>query len=383
MHNRTWPALLLGCALGSAAAIGISDADALPALKALAPRGLLIGVALSQAQSDGKDAVALPIVTRQFNSITAENILKWENVHPETDRFVFEPADRFVDFGGKHDMFIVGHTLLWHQQTPASVFTGPDGSPIGREALLARLRTHIQTVVGRYRGRVHGWDVVNEALEEDGTLRNSKWLQILGEDYIAKAFEFAHQADPDAELYYNDFNLTKAGKRAGALRIVRQLKARGLRVDGVGDQGHWLLAWPAPEDIDRMLAEIGAAGVKAHITELDVDVLPRDERMYGADLDARKAFRAETNLYPDGLPADKQQELANRYADIFKLFVAHSRSVARVTFWGVTDRTSWLNNFPIPGRVNYPLLWDRAGRPKPAFQAVARVLEESRRDTAE
>jgi endo-1,4-beta-xylanase len=277
-------------------------------------------------------------------------------------------------------MFIVGHTLLWHQQTPASVFTGPDGSPIGREALLARLRTHIQTVVGRYRGRVHGWDVVNEALEEDGTLRNSKWRQILGEDYIAKAFEFAHRADPQAELYYNDFNLAKAAKRAAALRLAKQLRDQGLRVDGIGEQGHWLVSWPSLDDIDGMLGEIGAAGLKTHITELDMDVLPRDERMYGADLDARAKFRAGTNVYADGLPPDKQQELAQRYADVFRLFVKHSDSVARVTFWGLSDRTSWLNNFPVPGRVNHPLLWDRDGQPKPAFHSVVRALQESRKD---
>ena len=374
---RTWPLALFGCAL----ATGIATAAVeIPALKSAAPRGMLIGVALNQAQSDGKDPMASAIVPTHFNSVTAENLMKWEAVHPETGRFVFEPADRFVAFGEKHGMFIVGHVLLWHQQTPAAVFAGPDGKPLDRDALLERLRTHIETVMGRYRGRVHGWDVVNEALEEDGSLRKSPWLQIIGEDYVAKAFEFAHRADPQAELYYNDFNLAKAAKRAAALRLVKQLRDQGLRVDGIGEQGHWLVSWPSLDDIDGMLGEIGAAGLKTHITELDMDVLPRDERMYGADLDARAKFRAGTNVYADGLPPDKQQELAQRYADVFRLFVKHSDSVARVTFWGLSDRTSWLNNFPVPGRVNHPLLWDRDGQPKPAFHSVVRALQESRKD---
>jgi endo-1,4-beta-xylanase len=374
MRNRIHPALLLGAVLSAAV---LSAREEPPALKAVAPRGLLIGVALNQAQSDGEDPVAAAIVPRHFNSVTPENLLKWEKVHPEVDRFDFPPADRFVAYAEHHGMFAVGHTLLWHQQTPAAVFTGPDGKPLTREALLARLRTHIETVAGRYRGRIKGWDVVNEAVDEDGSLRRSKWLEIIGEDYIARAFEFARKADPGAELYYNDYNLWKPAKRAGALRIVKQLKAQGLRVDGIGEQGHWLLSVPSLEEIDRMLAEIGAAGLKTHITELDVDVLPRDDGMYGADLDAKAKYRAETNVYPHGLPAEKQQELAKRYADIFRLFVKHRDTVARVTFWGVTDRTTWLHNFPVPGRVNYPLLWDREGQPKPALEAVVRVLQEA------
>jgi endo-1,4-beta-xylanase len=354
-----------------------------PALKDLMPAGVLIGAALNQAQSDGKDAVSTGIVTRHFNTITPENILKWQNVHPEPDRYAFDAPDRFVDFGQQHGMFVVGHTLVWHQQTPAWVFRGKDGAALNREALLDRMRTHIETVVGRYRGRIHAWDVVNEALEEDGTLRKSPWLDGIGEDFIYKAFEFAHKADPSAQLYYNDYNLTVPAKRKGALRIVRELKARGLRIDGVGEQGHWLISHPPVEEIDATIAEIGAAAGKCHITELDVDVLPRDTGMYGADLNAKVKFKAETNLYPDGLPEQKQQELARRYADIFKVFVKHRDRLARVTFWGVSDRHSWLDNFPVPGRVNHPLLWDRAGKPKPALHTVVSVLREAQKEQAE
>ncbi len=350
----------------------MSAAAETPALKDLAPKGLHIGVAINQAQSDGRDQKALAIVTRQFNQVSPENVLKWEAVHPEPERYDFAPADRFVELGEAHGMFVVGHVLLWHQQTPAWVFAGEGGKPADRETLLARLRTHVATVVGRYRGRIGGWDVVNEALEEDGSLRASPWLEAIGEDYLAKAFEFAHEADPGAELYYNDYNLWKPAKRDAAVRLVARLRAAGLRVDGIGEQAHWGLDDPPLETIDAALAAIRASGTKLLVTELDMDVLPRDPEMWGADLAKKSAIRAKTNVYPDGLPDAVQQQLARRYADVFGLFLKHG--VSRVTFWGVSDATTWLHDFPIPGRVNYPLLFDHTGREKPAFQAVLEVL---------
>jgi len=354
------------------AAVAAAAAPEPPALKSLAPPGLRIGVALNRAQSDGKDEAGLAIALRHFDSITPENVLKWEAVHPEPDRYNFEPADRYVELGRSHGMFVVGHVLLWHQQTPAWVFAGEGGKKADRDTLLARLRSHVATVVGRYRGRIGGWDVVNEALEEDGTLRKTPWLEAIGEDYLAKAFEFAHEADSDAELYYNDYNLWKPAKRDAAIRLVQGLKAKGLRVDGIGEQGHWGLDDPPLAAIDAALAAIRASGTKPLVTELDMDVLPRDPDMWGADLSKKAKIRAATNVYPNGLPAAVQEQLARRYADVFTLFLKHG--VGRVTFWGVTDATSWLNDFPIPGRVNYPLLWGRDGREKPAFEAVAEVL---------
>lgn len=359
------------------AAMATLGASSPAALKDVAPPTLKIGVALGQALSDGRDAAGAAIVVRQFNTISPENVLKWEAVHPAADRYNFEPADRYVEFGRSHGMFVIGHVLLWHQQTPAWVFAGESGAPLGREALLARLKDHIQTVVGRYRGKIGGWDVVNEALDEDGTLRKTPWLAAIGEDYVAKAFEFAHEADPDAELYYNDFNLWKPAKRDAAIRLVRDLKARGLRVDGIGEQGHWGIEEPPLQAIDETLAAIEAAGVQPLITELDMDVLPRDPDMWGADLSKKMKLKAATNIFPDGLPDAMQQKLARRYADVFALFLKHG--VRRATFWGLTDGTSWLNNFPIPGRVNYPLLWGRDGKEKPAFDAVVDVLRNARR----
>jgi endo-1,4-beta-xylanase len=362
---------LLGGVAVLAAAIPAAPA-APPALKSLTPRGFRIGVALNRAQSDGRDPAALAIVLRHFDSISPENLLKWEAVHPEPNRYDFGPADRYVELGRSHGLLVVGHVLLWHQQTPAWVFAGESGKKLDRETLLDRLRSHIATVVGRYKGRIGGWDVVNEALEEDGTLRRTPWLEAIGEDYVAKAFEFAHEADPAAELYYNDYNLWKPAKRDAAIRLVQGLKAKGLRVDGIGEQGHWGLDDPPLAAIDEELAAIRASGTKPLITELDMDVLPRDPDMWGADLSKKAEIRAATNVYPDGLPPAMQERLARRYADVFALFLKHD--VGRATLWGVTDATSWLHDFPIPGRVNYPLLWDRDGREKPAFEAVVEAL---------
>jgi endo-1,4-beta-xylanase len=370
--TRSWT--LLAVAASLLAAVTAAAAEP-PALKSLAPPGLRIGVALNRSQSDGKDEAGLAIALRHFNSITPENLLKWEAVHPEPDRYSFEPADRYVDLGRSHGMFVVGHVLLWHQQTPAWVFVGEGGKKLDRETALARLKSHIDAVAGRYRGRIGGWDVVNEALEEDGTLRKTPWLEAIGEDYVEKAFAFAHEADPQAELYYNDYNLWKPAKRDAAIRLVQGLKAKGLRVDGIGEQAHWGVDDPLLIAIDDALGAMRAAGLVPLITELDMDVLPRDPDMWGADLTKKATIRAATNVYPDGLPAAGQEQLARRYADVFRLFLKHG--VGRVTFWGVTDANSWLNNFPIPGRVNYPLLWGRDGREKPAFEAVAQVLRKN------
>jgi endo-1,4-beta-xylanase len=237
------------------------------------------------------------------------------------------------------------------------------------------MKAHIETVVGRYRGKVGGWDVVNEAFEDDGTWRKTPWFQAIGEDYVAQAFEYAHAADPEAELYYNDYNLWKPEKLKAAVRLVKDLKARGLRVDAIGEQAHWGLGDPKLDQVEAMLATVRAAGLEMHITEMDLDVLPRDPEMWGADLSKQSKIRAATNIYPDGLPEEVQQEQARQYGALFALFMRYRDTVGRVTFWGVTDADSWLDNFPIPGRINYPLLWDREGQPKPAFDAVLEALQ--------
>lgn len=335
------------------------------ALKDLMPNGMVIGVAINQRQSDGVDTAAVGIITKQFNQISPENLLKFQLVHPAADRYAFEAQDRYVQFGLDRKMQVVGHTLVWHQQTPAWVFQGADGTPADRETLLARMRDHIHTVVGHYKGKIHGWDVVNEAIDEDGVLRKAPWRDGIGDDYVAKAFEFAREADPKAELYYNDYNLEKPAKRAGVIRLVKELRARGLRVDGIGNQAHWRLETPAIGEIEDALVDLHSTGLKVMYTELDINLLPNAGR--GAD-------PAVANPYAAGLPDEKQQQLAKRYADIFGVIVKHRDAVSRVTFWGLSDADSWLNR----GRMNYPLLWDRQRQPKPAFQAVVDVLTRAR-----
>ncbi len=329
-----------------------------------------IGTALNQAQFSEIDKRGAAIAKSQFNAITPENVLKWELVHPEPARYAFDAPDRYVKFGEDNGMFIVGHTLVWHSQVPKWVFQDDHGEPATREFLLNRMRDHIRTVVGRYKGRIKGWDVVNEALNEDGTLRESPWFKIIGPDFIAKAFEFAHEADPTAELYYNDYSLENPAKCAGAVALVRKLKAQGVFITGIGSQGHNHMDSPTIERLDASLTAFAELGVKVMITELDVDILPSVGQYRGADVAHREDLQEKLNPYAKGLPEPVSQALAKRYADLFAVYLKHRDVVSRVTFWGVTNADSWLNNWPIRGRTSYPLLFDREGKPAPAFDAV-------------
>jgi endo-1,4-beta-xylanase len=333
----------------------------------------LIGAALNPDDFTESDARAAALIKAQFDSISPENVLKWEKVHPGPDRYDFDLPDKYVAFGEKNHMFTVGHTLVWHHQTPKWVFEDAKGNPVDRETLLKRMREHIQTVVGRYKGRVNGWDVVNEAVNDDGTLRQTLWLKIIGADYIAKAFEFAHEADPKAELYYNDYSLENEAKRNGAVELIEKLRAQGVPVTGVGLQGHYRIDWPSVDQLDATIAAFAKLGVKVMITELDVDVLPPAMQYSGADISANVELQPRLNPYTNGLPDSVQQTLAKRYADLFGVFLKHRGALTRVTFWGVTDASSWLNNWPVRGRTNYPLLFGRDGRPKPAFDAVIKA----------
>jgi len=351
------------------------SAPAQPALKDAFKSDFLIGAALSDAACSGKAGCADALIPAQFDSISPENALKWGPIHPALDQYNFGPADRYVEYGQKHGMFTVGHTLVWHSQTPRSVFQDQDGKPVDRETLLKRMHDHIATVVGRYKGKVKGWDVVNEALNEDGTMRSSPWMKIIGEDYVLKAFQFAHEADPQAELYYNDYSLENAPKREGAIRLIRKLQAAGIPIAAVGLQGHYTMDFPTPAQLDETIAAFAPLGIKVTITELDMDVLPRPTSSRSADVAMRFELKAKQNPYTNGLPASVQKELADRYASLFAVLMKHRGLVSRVTFWGVTDATSWLNNWPVGGRTNYPLLFDRQCQPKPAFDAVIAVAK--------
>ncbi len=338
----------------------------------------LIGAALNEGQFSGQDERGAALVRLQFNSITPENILKWESVHPGPDKYNFRGSDQYVEFGEQNNMVVIGHALVWHYQTPKWVFANdqlsdgskPSDSSVDRATLLKRMHDHILTVVGRYKGRIKGWDVVNEALNEDGTLRQSQWMKIVGEDYLLKAFQFAHEADPDAELYYNDYSLENTPKRKSAIALIRKLQSQGIHIAAVGLQGHYKMDWPTMGQVDSTIEAFAKLGVKVNITELDIDVVPATQSNRGADIAINAYHQLREDAYAAGLPDSVQQALAKRYTDLFKVFVKHANAVDRVTFWGVTDGDSWLNS---PGRVNYPLLFDRKWQPKPAFDAVVKV----------
>lgn len=350
-----------------------SQSAASKSLKDTFKDDFLVGAAINRNQFSERDARGVPIIIRQFNSITPENVLKWESVHPQPGKYDFDGPDRYVAFGEKYHMFIIGHTLVWHSQTPHWVFEDDKGNPVDRETLIGRMRDHIHSVVGRYKGRIKGWDVVNEALDEDGTLRQSPWMKIIGEDYLTKAFEFAHEADPKAQLYYNDYSLENEAKRNGAIDLIRKLKARGIPVYAVGLQGHDKMEWPTIEQQDTTISAFAKLGIKVNITELDVDVLPPASKNRGADISLNVELQTRLNPYANRLPDSVQRALAKRYADLFSVFVRHRDVIERVTFWGVTDGDSWLNDWPVRGRTSYPLLFDRNGRPKPALDAVIRT----------
>jgi endo-1,4-beta-xylanase len=331
----------------------------------------LVGAAIAPRQFEEQDVANAALVKREFNTISPENVLKWVIVHPQPNQYDFAPADKYVAFGERNGMFIIGHTLVWHSQVPAWVFKDDQGQPLTRDALLARMKDHINTVVGRYKGRIKGWDVVNEALNEDGTLRETPWMKIIGPDYIAKAFQFAHEADPAAELYYNDYNLDYAAKRDGAVRLIKSLLDQGIPVKAIGSQEHLKLTTPSAAAVDSAIKAFAALGVHVNMTELDIDLLPPATRNTGADVSMRAGPAPNLNPYAAGLPDSMQVKLAHRYEDLFRVYLANKDAIDRVTFWGVTDGDSWLNGWPVPGRTSYPLLFDRQLGKKPAYDAVS------------
>jgi endo-1,4-beta-xylanase len=363
-------AAVAACLAAVSAAFGQSPK---PALKDAYRKDFRVGAALNADVVSGRDSLAHAIVAEQFNSITAENVMKWGPIHPKPGEYNFKPADDFVDFGVRNGQFVVGHTLVWHSQTPRWVFQDGENNPAGRDTLLGRMDGHIRTVAGRYKGRVGGWDVVNEAFEDDGALRKSPWLNAIGPDFIERAFGFAAAADPGAELYYNDYNVWKPAKTAAVIALVRDLRAKGLRVDGVGEQAHWGFTYPLDSELRAMLQAFREAGIKVHITEMDVSVLPNPWDYQGADVGKRFDLLPGSNPYTAGLPDSVQTRLADRYAGLFGIFREYADVVERVTLWGVDDGHSWLNFFPVRGRTNYPLLFDRQYRAKPAFEAVLRA----------
>lgn len=397
----------LGVVLATSALLTIGAvaraADA-PTLKDAYRDSFHVGVAINRTVATGSAVRAdnvnrqqeqverdIALVKEQFNQISPENDLKWQLIQPRegADGYNFGPADAYVNFGLSNHMYIVGHTLVWHGQTPNWVFAGTNPPPAttnaagdrplgrgfgyngpraSREELLQRMHDHIATVVGRYKGKVKVWDVVNEAVADSGTnmLRNSLWLQIIGPDFIAKAFEYAHEADPDAILRYNDYGLENPVKRHKFIALIKSLQEQGVPVMAIGSQTHVSVSAPSFEQEDQALAELATLGLPIHITELDVNGSQGGQRGTGADV----ANNAATTQ--GGLVDNANQRLADQYASLFRVFLKHRNSVKVVTLWGVNDGVSWRAG-------GHPLLFDANDQPKPAFDAV---VAEARKTTA-
>ncbi len=375
-RSRTWVCVGLGVAL-MVVAVPFSDAAPDTALRRSAPEGLLIGCPVGAIDLDNPPL--LELIKEQFNCITIEAELMPFKMGARRDDFAFAAADKVADWAEAQGFPIFGHMLVWDYRTPQWMFENEQGVPLPREEGLANLRYYIHSVMTRYKGRIRAWNVVNEALSDKGDeyWRPTKGWKSMGDDYVAKAFEYAHEADPDVELYYNDYNLVLPNKREKAVGLLRSLQEQGLRIDAIGMQGHWMIGFPDLIEIDRSVEAFAAEGVKVLITELDVDVLPRT--VEGANMES---VEEGPNPYPDSLPPEMERRLAERYRELFATLLQHPE-IEGITFWGSVDDRSWLNDFPVLGRTNYPLLFGRGLVKKPAYYAAIRALEEAKRSRDE
>ncbi len=322
----------------------------------------LFGVAVNMQQVNGINSRESELIADEFNSIVAENCMKPQPIHPEENKFVWTDADKFVAFGEKNKQVVIGHCLIWHSQTGRWFFIDDSGKDVTPEVLKERMRQHIYAIAGRYKGRIKGWDVVNEAFEDNGTYRRSKFYQILGKDYIKFAFQFAHEADPNAELYYNDYNVEAPAKCDAIVELVKELKAAGCRIDAVGSQTHMNMDDPTVDATEASFKKLQAAGVKILITEWDISILPSPYS--GADISTNFTYSREMDPYREAVPDSVQQKWNKRVLDMFGLFLKYNDVVDRVTVWGLNDTLTWLNDFPMRGRKDYPVLFDRNNQPK-------------------
>jgi len=341
-------------------------------LKSALEGKFLIGSAVNEAQIRELDTKADSVLALHFNAIEPENCMKSAEIMPVFGQYRWELADRYVEFGEKYGLDVFGHCLIWHSQCTPDFCYDAEGNLLQPEELKERMRQHITTTVSRYKGRIKGWDVVNEAIEDDGSYRKSPLYNIIGEDFIDIAFKAAHEADPDAELYYNDFSMAKPGKREAVCRLVRRLQQQGLRIDAVGMQSHNGMDYPNLADYEKSIDAFAACGVKVMMTELDLNVLPNPDAFAGASVEQRFEYEKQLNPYADGLPADVARRVEDRYMTFFNLYYKHRSQISRINLWGVADHNSWLNGWPVPGRTNYPLLFDRQYQPKPV---VAKIIQ--------
>ena len=379
MHKKHILSLLL---LAGSLSVSVSAAQA-QALKNTFADSFKMGVAVNQDIVTGKNAAAQSIIAKQFNTVTLENAMKAEVIYPQQGKVDFSGADAFIDFAKQNNMFTVAHTLVWHNQTPDWFFTNSKNEPNTPAEQLEQMRKHKELVAGRYKNKVDAWDVVNEVIADDGSYRPTVWVNRVGDgDTMVKAaFKYAQQYSPNTELYYNDFNAWRPEKRDGIIRMIKMLQKEGIRIDGIGIQAHWGLNFPKMQYIEQAIDAYAALGIKVMITELDIDVLPltKEGQITGTDM-MKPQFQLEEfetylDPYKNGLPSDVEAQLNARYKALFELFYAKRDKIDRVTFWGLHDGMSWKNDYPIPNRTNYPLLWDRNLNPKPVIKTIADVVQ--------
>ncbi len=321
-----------------------------------------IGVAVTPQSLRNPDQQKL--ILKEFNSLTPENAMKMGPIHPRENEYNWRDADSIAAFARRHNLKLRGHTLCWHNQTPNWFFTDAQGKNVSKEVLFQRLKDHIYTVVNRYKDVIYAWDVVNEVISDkpDEYLRPSKWTEITGDEFIAKAFQYAHEADPKAQLFYNDYNEITATKREKIYRLVKGLKDAGVPIHGLGLQAHWAVNEPSKAQLDSTLKRFSELGVKLQITELDISVYPKEhERRERRPADADTTFT--------GTREQKQMEV---YKYSFELFRKYKKHISGITFWNISDRSTWLDNFPVPRRKDFPLLFDRNYQPKKAYWEVVK-----------
>ena len=345
-----------------------------------------IGCAINPYDISARNQQNVDLILKHFNAISPGNTLKPESLHPRPDVWNFEAADQYTEFGRSHGMFVLGHTLCWHNQTPEFFWMNENGEYKSHDELVETLRSYIEKVCTHFAGKVDAWDVVNEIVAEDGGYRDLGWVKAFGGDgaeVVKLAFKFANQYCPkDTELYYNEFNVWRPSKLAGVVNLVKMLKAEGLRIDGVGIQAHWGLNYPKNQYVEDAIDQLSALGVKVMITEIDIDVLPvsKEGQVIGKSLTEAQyqleEFEEFLDPYKEGLPAEVEDQLAARYEELFKIFYKHRSQIDRVTFWGTHDGTSWKNGSPIPRRTNYPLLFNRDYTPHKAFWTVLAVPDQ-------
>ncbi|WP_224721580.1 endo-1,4-beta-xylanase [Paenibacillus vietnamensis] len=327
----------------------------IPNLKDVFADEFLLGSALLVNEIEDPDGPDAQLLKKHFNSLTAGNELKWDATEPREGQFDFTRADKIVGFAEENGLSSRGHTLIWHSQTPNWVFYDGQGNLASKELLFARMKRHIDEVVGRYKGKIYAWDVVNEVIEpgdrQPNGLRNSLWYQIAGEEFIEKAFEYAHAADPDAELFINDYNTHIPDKRQFLYDLIKRLQAKGIPVHGIGHQTHIGIEYPAVQELDDMIEAFRDLGIEQQITELDMSVYTNDSQSY------------------ETFPLDLQIKQANRYRAIFDVFKKHADQITAVIFWGKDDWNTWLRTFPV-ARNNWPLLFDERLQAKYAYWAL-------------